>query len=63
MDVMSIIKKKKMSKTKQLLDDMHSMDFYSVYADSEYWYNEWENINRERVNNSEKIIIKKNETS
>jgi len=63
MDVMSIIKNQKMSKTKQLLDDMHSMDFYSVYADSEYWYNEWEKINRERTNNSEKIIIKKNETS
>jgi hypothetical protein len=55
MDVMSIIKNQKMSKTKQLLDDMHSMDFYSVYADSDYWYNEWEKI-------SEKIIIKKNET-
>jgi allantoicase len=62
MDVMSIIKNQKMSKTKQLLDDMHSMDFYSVYADSDYWYNEWEKINRERTNNSEKIIIKKNET-
>ena len=48
-----------MSKTKQLLDDMHSMDFYSVYADSDYWYNEWEKINRERVNNSDKIILKK----
>jgi hypothetical protein len=44
MDVMSIIKNQKMSKTKQLLDDMHSMDFYSVYADSDYWYNEWEKM-------------------
>jgi allantoicase len=59
MDVMSIIKNQKMSKTKQLLDDMHSMDFYSVYADSEYWYDEWEKINRERVNNSDKIVLKK----
>ena len=46
-----------MSKTKQLLDDMHSMDFYSVYADSEYWYNEWEKVNRERVTTTDKIII------
>jgi hypothetical protein len=36
-----------MSKTKQLLDDMHSMEFYSVYADSDYWYNEWEKVNRD----------------
>jgi len=60
MDVMSIIKKKKMSKTKQLLDDMHSMEFYSVYADSDYWYNEWEKINRERTNNSDEIKLKSN---
>jgi len=46
-----------MSKTKQLLDDVDTIDFYSVYADSTYWYNEWEKVNRERVNNSDKIII------
>lgn len=33
---------------------MHSMDFYTVYADSDYWYNEWEKINRERKNNENK---------
>ena len=49
-----------MSKTKTLLEDMHSMDFYSVYADSEYWYNEWEKINRERTNNSDEIKLKSN---
>ena len=49
-----------MSKTKQLLDDMHSMEFYSVYADSDYWYNESEKINRERVNNSDEIKLKSN---
>lgn len=48
-----------MSKTKTLLEDMHSMEFYSVYADSEYWYNEWEKVNRERVSNSNKIVLKK----
>jgi len=48
-----------MSKTKTLLEEMHSMDFYSVYADSEYWYNEWEKINRERKNNENKNEAKK----
>ena len=48
-----------MSRIKILLEDMHSIEFYSVYEDSEYWYNEWEKINRERVNNSDKIILKK----
>lgn len=48
-----------MSKTKQLLDDVDAIDFYSVYADSAYWYGEWEKVNRERVNNSDKIIINK----
>ena len=51
-----------MSKTKQLLEDMHSMDFYSVYADSTYWYGEWEKVNRERVNNSDKITINEKKT-
>ena len=46
-----------MSKTKQLLDDVDAIDFYSVYADSTYWYGEWEKVNRERVNNLDKIII------
>lgn len=50
-----------MSKTKTLLEDIHTVEFYSVYADSEYWYNEWEKINRERLDNSNKIIIKSNE--
>ncbi len=50
-----------MSKTKELLDDVDAIEFYSVYADSDYWYNEWEKINRERSDNSNKIIIKSNE--
>jgi len=50
-----------MSKIKELLEDIHTVEFYSVYADSDYWYNEWEKINRERLDNSNKIIIKSNE--
>ena len=51
-----------MSKTKQLLDDVDAIDFYSVYADSTYWYGEWEKVNRERVNNSDKITINEKKT-
>ena len=40
-----------MSKTKQLIDEMHSMDSYSVYADSDYWQNEWEKINKTETPN------------
>jgi len=46
-----------MSKTKQLLYDVDTIDFYSVYADSTYWYNEWEKVNRERVTTTDTIII------
>jgi hypothetical protein len=41
-----------MSKTKQLIDEFSPMDFYSLYADSDYWHNEWEKINK--INNKNK---------
>jgi|GEM_PF-5443439 allantoicase len=51
-----------MSKTKQLLDDVDTIDFYSVYADSTYWYGEWEKVNRERVTTTDTIIINEKKT-
>jgi len=51
-----------MSKIKQLLDDIRPEEYYSQYADSDYWYREWEKINRERLNNSNKIIIYEKKT-
>ena len=42
-----------MSSIKRLLDEVHSADYYD---DSDYWYNEWVNIERVRGNKN-KIII------
>lgn len=49
-----------MSRIKELLDDLRPEEYYSQYADSDYWYREWEKINRERANNSDKIILNSN---
>ena len=51
-----------MSKTKQLLDDVDTIDLHSVYADSTYWYGEWEKVNRERATTTDTIIINEKKT-
>jgi len=50
-----------MSSIKRLLDDIHSADYYVFYDDSDYWYNEWVNIERERGNKNKIVIYKSNE--
>ena len=45
-----------MSSIKRLLDEVHS-DVY--YDDSDYWYNEWVNIDRVRGNKNRVVIYEK----
>ena len=48
-----------MSGIKRLLDEVYSADYYVYYDDSDYWYNEWVNIERVRGNKNKIIIYEK----